>query len=388
MSIAVYGATGFVGRLVTEKLSGHAAGLVLIGRDPARLARERDRNHRSTVRVASAGDSAALTAALEGCAVVVNCAPAALCGDAVIQAALTAGVHYLDASSEQDFLRGVFDRYDVEARRRRLAVVTAMGFDYAIGDCLARIAARNQGALEEVVVAYVVEGSEVAGNSVRFAVSTPRGHEVVYRSGRWRRVPFEIDYASFDFPSPVGRRQMSRYGSGEVITVPRHTQTDAVRTLITSASLCPHPALLPLFPILRPLVGVALKTPLSHVLAAAARLLPRGRTHAGEDVRGVPPSFMIAVETRGKDGSKGRAVAQGGDFHRVTAATLAWGALDLARESGDKNQKNQTNQKNGTLPPAAAFDPEGLLNGLRDEGVRWTVASQERRHSSAAPRMP
>src|SRR5262249_2332484 len=152
--------------------------------------------------------------------------PAAACGRAVIDAALAAGVHYVDASGEQAFLREVFESCDLEARRRRVAIVPAMGFDYAVGDCLSRLTARNQGALDELIVAYVIEGSEVAGNSLESALSAeapsgrPRGHEVVYRKGAWHRVPFEIDSASFVFPDPIGKRQMSRYGSGEVITVP------------------------------------------------------------------------------------------------------------------------------------------------------------------------
>jgi short subunit dehydrogenase-like uncharacterized protein len=386
MAIAVYGATGFVGRGVTRELTRHAADVVLVGRDPDRLAREAGpssgtarRGRPPVARTARVEDAAELKAALQGCAVVVNCGPASICGDAIIQAALAAGAHYLDASGEQDFVRHVFDRYDAEAKRVDLVIVPAMGFDYAIGDCLARIAARPREPLDEVVIAYSVEGSDVAANSVRFAVSTPRGHEVVYRNREWRRVPFEIDYAAFDFPAPIGRRQMARYGSGEVITVPRHTDTDSVRSLITATSLCPHPALLPVFPILRPLVAMALRTPLARVLAAMTRVVPRGAPAMGERMA---PRFTIAAQVRGKDGSSGSAVARGGDFHRVTACTLAWGALRLA--DGDGGGQKTT----GVMAPAAAFDPEALLSALRDEGVQWTAAAPDPPDSSAARRTP
>ena len=90
----------------------------------------------------------------------------------------------------------------------------------------------------------------------------------------------------------------------------------------------------------------------------------------------MPPRFTIAVKTQGKDGSTGGALAEGGDFHRVTAATLAWGALRLLERD---------HQAGGVLAPSMAFDPESLLNGLRVEGVRWT-ASGRGRPESPAPR--
>ena len=109
----------------------------------------------------------------------------------------------------------------------------------------------------------------------RAGAATTAGPEVVYRDGRWRRVPFEFDRAWFEFPDPVGRRQMSRYGSGEVITVPHHVQTQSVITLITSTSLCPYPVLLPVFPMIRPVVGLVRRTPARAILGMIAAALGR-----------------------------------------------------------------------------------------------------------------
>lgn len=63
------------------------------------------------VRVASAGDPASLDRALSGAAVVINCAgPFANTAPPVMDAALRAGVHYLDVTAEQAVALHAFER--------------------------------------------------------------------------------------------------------------------------------------------------------------------------------------------------------------------------------------------------------------------------------------
>jgi len=367
MGIAVYGAAGFLGRLVADRLAALGVEAVLVGRN--REAIERLAASRPSTRfgVAPVDDAAALGRAFDGCPVVINCAPAEACGEPIVRATLAARSHYVDAAGEQAHIRRLFDTFSDEAVRRGVAILPAVGFDYAIGDCLARLAASSHEPAEEVTVAYSIEGSEVSGNSAQAAATTTPGQEVVYRGQRWTRVPFELDRASFDFPAPVGRRQMSRYGSGEVITVPRHTKTRSVRTLITAQSLCPHPVLLPIFPVLRPLIGLARRTPARAILGVAARLAARsGPTTPA--VRDQPRRFMIAAEARGLDGSMGRAVAAGGDFHAITAVLLVQAAVWLNGGHGG-----------GVFSAASAFRPESLLETLTAHGVRWSTDSRVRR---------
>ena len=61
-------------------------------------------------------DAAALERALDGCQVLVNCAPAEAVGQRLVRAALDAGIHYVDAAGEQHHIRSIFERYD-EGRR-------------------------------------------------------------------------------------------------------------------------------------------------------------------------------------------------------------------------------------------------------------------------------
>jgi len=368
--IGVYGATGKVGRLVTARFDCAGARTILIGRNQSALSRLSSPGLPRPIAVAAIDDPSALERALDGCHVLVNCATADAGGERLVRAALDAGIHYVDAASEQHHIRRIFEQYDDEARQCDVAIVPALGFDYAVGDCLAHLAAQSHQPASQVVVAYAVEHLQVSGNSTRPASTATAGTEVVYREGRWRTVPFEVDRAWFDFPEPVGRRQMSRYGSGEVVTVPRHVKTQSVNTLITSTSLCPYPTLLPFLPWLRPIAGLVKRTPARAIFSIVTSALGGERKpSAGVDVAAAESSapvddgrFVVAVEAHATSGSVGHAIAAGANFREVTAAILAQGALWL----------EQGSVVAGVHSAATAFEPHALLDSLANEGVAWS----------------
>lgn len=160
MTVVLYGATGYTGRLVTDELVRRGTDLVLGGRSRERLERvSRERTEGAPVRVATVDDADSLAALLEGVHVLVNCAgPFTQAGEPVVRAAVDAGVHYVDSTGEQGFIRMVFERYGERARRAGVALVPALGFDIVPGDCVARLAAEGLEPLEQVTVAYAVEG--------------------------------------------------------------------------------------------------------------------------------------------------------------------------------------------------------------------------------------
>jgi short subunit dehydrogenase-like uncharacterized protein len=366
--IAVYAPTGVLGQLVLNDLRARGARVRLAGRDAARLAALARSHGPDTEWVAAPlDDEAAIAEWLSGCAVVVNPAGTlAGIGETLILRAIAAGVHYVDAAGEQPFIRRVFEVHDGPARRAGVALVPAMGLDYAPGDALAAVVARGLQPAREVLVAYAISGADVGANSMQFAAQAPLGHEVFYESGRWTRARTGIFRRSVDFPPPFGRQSMARYGAGEIVTVPRHVETDAVTALITVRALVPDARLVPFFPYLRPVVTFARRTPLRHLLGVAARLkrsapspLPRPDASADMSRR-----FAIVVEVTARTGARARGVLEGGDFHAVTARTLAFGACRLASSEFHGH---------GALPPALAAAPEELFADLAHLGVRWRL---------------
>jgi len=249
-----------------------------------------------------------------------------------------------------------------------VAVVPALGFGNAIGDCLAHLAAQSRQPAASVVIAYALNAG---ANGMRpwTAATTTAGPEFVYRDGSWRSVPLEFDRAWFDFPAPIGRQQMSRYGAGEVITVPHHVKTQSVSTLITTTSLCRYPALLPVFPMIRPVVGAVRRSPMRAIFSMVAAALTGARSDTSSGAAAAAPSddtrFVVVAEVHAASGSVGRAVASGGNVYETTAAILAQGAMWLAGGSVVA----------GVHSAATAFEPHALLDALAGEGVSWSVAS-------------
>ena len=141
--IAVYGATGYTGRLVAAEMRRRGLTATLCGRSQGRLdAVARSLGVDWPVRAAAVDDAPALRQALLGADVVINCAgPFTYYGAPVIEAALDVGAHYCDTTGEQPYMQGVFRWLDEPARSEGLAVVPGVGFDYVPGDLACAVAA-------------------------------------------------------------------------------------------------------------------------------------------------------------------------------------------------------------------------------------------------------
>ena len=90
--IGVYDATGTLGRLVTAWFDRLGVPTRLIGATQNALAGLTSSGSPHPTAVASVNDSAALERALDGCRVLVNCAPPRAAGERLVRAALDAGI--------------------------------------------------------------------------------------------------------------------------------------------------------------------------------------------------------------------------------------------------------------------------------------------------------
>ena len=135
--VVVFGATGFVGRLVAGYLAEHApegTRIALAGRSERRLedvraglpARARD----WPVVVADAADPASLRALAESTTVVASAVgPYLRYGLPLVEACAAAGTHYADLTGEVLFVRRAIDAADTRARETGARIVTACGYD-------------------------------------------------------------------------------------------------------------------------------------------------------------------------------------------------------------------------------------------------------------------
>lgn len=360
--VAVYGATGYTGRLVAGELRRRNVELVLCGRTAPRLrdlASQLD--VRAPVRVASVDDLDGLRHSFADCPAVINCAgPFSRLGEPVIKAAVESATHYLDTTGEQLYMQRVFERFGDAARAAEVAVIPGMGFDYVPGDLICRLAAQGHEPLRELVVAYAVQGFGATRGTMHSALEAMRGGALDYRHGSWRRAGLAPGRVSFTFPEPVGRQPMLRFPSGEVVTVPRHTRTDAVTSLISASAFVPHPAAADMARLALPGAALAMRTPLKSMIDLAIDRLPEGPS---EEQRRAS-RFTIVALAFGEDGGTGRGLVTGSDVYGLTAVTAVHSAELLAAEGYDRA---------GMLSPASAFEPLAFLERLGEHGVSFQL---------------
>ena len=191
--IAVYEATGYTGRLVAAELRRRGAEIALAGRNRAKLViLAEDLGGQIAIRDASLDDPTALSELLEPCAAVIACAgPFLKHGEPVLAAAIEARAHDLDTTGEQPFMRKVFGAYGRKAGRAGVALVTAMGFDYAPGDMIAALTAEGMEPLDEIVLAYAVQGFGVTRGTALSALGMMAGGDAGRRDGEGLRPPRE-----------------------------------------------------------------------------------------------------------------------------------------------------------------------------------------------------
>ncbi len=329
---AVFGATGYTGRLVCARARELGIPLRLVGRreDALRALARPDEE----VRVADARDPGSLARAFEGAGVVASCATSFLeMGEVTVRAAIDAGAHYLDTSGEQAFARIVYERLGPEAERRGVALLTSFGFDYVPGDLAARLAAEGLEPLDEIVVAYSV-ANIASTRGTRRTVVRVMGRPLVAWSGG-RLVPSRFGATVRRIRFPFGERDVVEWGGTEPFSVPRHTDVREVRSYVraprAAARLAPFARLVA--PLVRPM------------------LLLRGDPSEAKRREAL---FAVVAEARGPAG--GRSVTlTGTDPYGLTALLIARAAVALL--AGEARGA-------GALAPAEAFDATTFIESL------------------------
>lgn len=364
MSVVLYGATGFTGRLVARELLRRGATVVLAGRDHAKLSsRAAELGGGLELAQAPLHDHAALTAAVGRGRVVVNCAgPFAKTGDPVLRAAIAAGSHYLDTTGEQDWIRRVFEVYDEDLRAAGVVAAPGMAFSHTPGDVLCHLVGREVEPVRTLTVAYHVEGFEMSRGTVHSSLEQLNGLDVAYEGGRWIAGGSRPRRERFAFGDGIGERQVARYPTGEVVTVPRHVQCDELSARISTVSIAPR-LVAPIVPAVTPLLGRLLRTRAKHGLERLIALLPEGPSDEGR----AAVRWTVTVEAIGRDGHTARGVVTGPDIYGFTAISIAEAALRMADASYGLA---------GALAPAqAVVDPANFLKTTEAFGVRWRVDS-------------
>jgi short subunit dehydrogenase-like uncharacterized protein len=145
--LLIYGASGYTGRLLSQRAKQRGVRTILAGRNRARL-EPLARSLGLPFRVVALDDPRALDAALADVAVVVNAAGAfETTARLLVEACLRTTTHYVDVAGEIPVLQAL-SRLDAIAKQVGIMIMPGAGFVVAASDCLAaHVAARLPGAL-------------------------------------------------------------------------------------------------------------------------------------------------------------------------------------------------------------------------------------------------
>ncbi|MFJ8386550.1 saccharopine dehydrogenase family protein [Streptomyces sp. NPDC094438] len=323
-AVAVLGAYGHTGRFVVAELLRRGATPVLVGRDREKLDGLRALAPDAPTRLASIEDPASLDRALDGVAAVVNCAgPFLATTRPVADAALRAGIPYLDVAAEQAVTAALFDTYDDRAREAGVIIVPSVAFYGALGDLLATAALGAWPDADEITLVYGLDswlptlGSRLTGKS-------NAGQQLVYSGGKLGPFDYTPSVFPWDFPEPLGRQDASPFATADQVTLPRHVRTPEVRGVMN---------LVPLRDVRDP------DTPAPVPADAAGRSAQ---------------TFLVeAIVRRGQETR--RAVAGGQDIYAVTAPLVVEA---LARILDGRCTAT------GVVATGEAFDAPGFLRAL------------------------
>jgi short subunit dehydrogenase-like uncharacterized protein len=398
--LVVYGATGFVGRLLAAYLAGAApAGLriALAGRSRSRLEQVRGELPAAArdwpLVEADSTDAASLAALAASTRVLATTVgPYLRHGLPVVEACARAGTHYADLTGEVLFVRRAIDATDAVARDTGARIVHACGYDSIPSDLSVlllaeRARADGAGGLHDVQLVATARGGVSGGtvDSVRaqfeelgrdttarrvvgdpYALSPDRDAEPDTRQPRDAGPPSRTPDGRWTAPfvmAPFNTRVVRRsnalqdwaYGRGlrygEVMGCGWGIPGAAAATAITAA-----------------LAGFAAAMSLPPTRSLLDRVLPDPGSGPGEQTR-ARGWFRMEVDATTGSGRRYRATAagQGDPGYAATAVMLGETVLGLALD-GDRLP-----DRAGSLTPATALGPV-LVERLRAAGHTYEVA--------------
>lgn len=232
--VVVFGATGFTGMLIVERLARAGIPFAVAGRHPVKVKQLGERLGGVACIVADAKHPRSLAPLMEETTLIINCVgPFLRYGEVVLQAALEHGVHYLDTTGEQPWMKLTWERYHHVALDKRLTVINATAFEYAIGDWLAACVAeplKGITPVESIKIGYRVRGGGMSHGTALSIFEMWGRQGWSYEQERWQPRPIGWHEEHFRFPD--GEDCLSWVPFGEIVTVPRHQRVENVSTYI------------------------------------------------------------------------------------------------------------------------------------------------------------
>ncbi|MFL5581664.1 MAG: saccharopine dehydrogenase family protein [Gemmatimonadaceae bacterium] len=224
----IYGASGYTGRLVAERVAALGLGAVLAGRSEAAV-RAVAEPLGLPWKVAPLDDPRALDRLLDGVGAVLHCAgPFVATSRPMADACLRARTHYLDITGEVAVFEALAAR-DAEARAAGVVLLPGVGFDVVPTDCLAAHLTRRLPTAKHLTLAFRVGGGMSRGTAATAALSAG-AQTLVRRDGDLVPLPGGILTRRIDFGDGHGPRVAATITWGDLATAYRTTGIPNIET--------------------------------------------------------------------------------------------------------------------------------------------------------------
>ena len=235
--IAVLGAYGHTGRFIVGELLRRDMRTVACGRNAQRLDALSREFGGIESRAAVLDDPASLDLALAGCSAVINAAgPFLDSARPVAEAALRAGIHYLDLAAEQGAARMLFEDLDPAARKAGVALLPSVAFFGGLADLLASAAMGDWQEVDAIDVAVALDSWRPTLGTRRTGArnTLPR---MVVAAGQLSPLPQPAPTRSWSFPPPFGTQQVVMVPLSEIVLISRHLPAQTVNAWMTRKPL-------------------------------------------------------------------------------------------------------------------------------------------------------
>jgi short subunit dehydrogenase-like uncharacterized protein len=324
--IGLLGATGYTGRLTATEFALREIPVRLGGRSSDRLAKVDAAEGTERV-VVDTTDRGALDSFMAGLDLVVSTVgPFELLGRPVVDAAVAAGVHYIDSTGEPDFMTWAYDTHSSAVT----AVVPACGYDYVPSDCAASVAASMlDGKPERIDIGYSIKGMKPTRGTARSALGAvlAQGNPQIRRStlagGPALQVPL-----------------------GDVLTTGRWAGGATV-----TANVAVSKTARAIVPVMGPATGPMLKLS-APLLRRMVERMPEGPS---DDMRANTKATVSATATRGSQTAT--VSVEVNDVYAFTALSLVEFALSVDGK--------------GPMSPAESVDSAKMLAALTGPLLTW-----------------
>lgn len=351
--IIIFGATGYTGRLVAERLAAQGAAPVLAGRSETSL-RELAEPLGLEWRVADALRQNSVFALLEpGDVLVTTVGPFVKWGEPAVRAAIAAKGVYIDSTGEPPFIRRVFEEFGPAAARAGAALLPAMGYDFVPGALAGALALEQAGAeAVRVDIGYYAFGAGVSGGTRRSAVGIMFDDGYAYRGSALRAARLAERVRSFHVKGKD--REAISIGGAEHLTLPAvHGPLEEVNVYLGWFGALAKPLQV------GSLAGsVAMRAPgvRSAFKALGGRVVELG---GAMDRPGEGISWVVGEAYDAAGERLAEVQLSGGEPYALTAGILAWAARRAAA----------VDLGGGALGPVQAFGLRELEAGCREAGL-------------------